>query len=260
MNATTTTNPNSFRIMNARFSSDCTGCENRVNANDEIAYRATDRKVYHVACLRNKIANAARRDTTNDAPMTQQAALSNLKVDTYHAPDNSANGRAQAEAFHAMIRGYSADIPATGRKLDDNDVTTVIEQAEAVTSTATGINDGYYTVVLEDGTHRTFRIRTQSADSDFAPSKQIIATLTGSDNTSNYTQWGFVNGATINVWKSKTDKIGNWAQLATALITGDHAAAGMRYAVESNNCYRCNRQLTDPESVATGLGPICRNK
>lgn len=35
-------------------------------------------------------------------------------------------------------------------------------------------------------------------------------------------------------------------------------AAGQLYAAEFTRCYRCNRTLTDEESRAAGLGPICR--
>ena len=39
-----------------------------------------------------------------------------------------------------------------------------------ITATRTTIHDGYFTVALDYG-HRTFRIRTQERDAQFAPNK-----------------------------------------------------------------------------------------
>lgn len=36
--------------------------------------------------------------------------------------------------------------------------------------------------------------------------------------------------------------------------------AGLRYAHEIGNCYRCGRTLTDAESRARGIGPVCVDK
>lgn len=43
-------------------------------------------------------------------------------------------------------------------------------------------------------------------------------------------------------------------------IAMDPVAAGKRYGVEIGRCCRCNRTLTDDESRAAGIGPICRDK
>lgn len=238
---------NAYRQMVARYNGTCHSCNLPVIAGNEILYRPTDRRVHHNACpiVVNRVINTA-------PAMTQAQALSNLKVNPVTSKPSNGEGRAMANEMHDLLATYSSELPATGNRVN---TPTVEEQP-----TATGISDGFYTVVLEDGTHRTFRIRTQGADETFAPGKQIIATLTGSDNESSYTQWGFINGATVNVWKSRTDKVGDWPKFAAALISGDHSAAGLAYAVESGNCYRCNRRLTTPESVALGLGKVCAGK
>lgn len=44
------------------------------------------------------------------------------------------------------------------------------------------------------------------------------------------------------------------------LISGDSASYGKAYAMRSGNCFRCNRFLTNPESIETGIGPECRKK
>jgi len=124
------------------------------------------------------------------------------------------------------------------------------------------IPDGLYTVKREDETHITFRFRTQKDDDTFAPGQQIVSTLIGQNNEGDYLQWGFVNAHTggIAVWKSRRDRVNDWPILAHALITGDWQLAGLTYAKASGNCYICNRRLTVPESIESGIGPICAEK
>ena len=125
--------------------------------------------------------------------------------------------------------------------------------------TASLVHDGYFTVA--DGKqHRTFRIHTQPQDAAFAPGKTIIAYLAGSDNTSDYINFAFVGNERIFPWKRFTTGYDHILAAARYLVQGNHEQAGKMYAQASGNCYRCNRLLTTPESVAAGLGPYCRNK
>ena len=123
----------------------------------------------------------------------------------------------------------------------------------------TGIADGFYTIV-SGNTHRTFRVRTNAPDSPFAPNKQAIAYLAGPDNTSDYINFAFVGTDRVFPWKRFSTGYDHIIAAARYLVAGDHDAAGKMYAVQSGCCYRCNRLLTTPESVAAGLGPYCRNK
>jgi len=66
--------------------------------------------------------------------------------------------------------------------------------------------NGRYTVEsTETGEHRTFWVRTQPADAEFAPGKRVVSLLTGSqnDDPSCYTNFGFVDDAGIHVFPSK---------------------------------------------------------
>jgi hypothetical protein len=126
-------------------------------------------------------------------------------------------------------------------------------QPEAVEITP-AIAQGFYTVV-RDGAHRTFRVRQQAADKSFAPGKFIISLLTGSDNTSSYTGIGFVSETGVNLWKKYAEsQMEFWLEP----LLSDQVVAGQAYALESGNCFRCNRLLTDPESIEYGIGPVCR--
>lgn len=52
---------------------------------------------------------------------------------------------------------------------------------------------------------------------------------------------------------------GQWASLI-AKVLDDPKAAAQRFASELGRCYVCGRDLTDDESRALGIGPVCRGK
>lgn len=126
------------------------------------------------------------------------------------------------------------------------------------------LKDGFYTVAfksIEYGAgHRTFKVETMAEESNFAPGKTVIYYLFGSDNTKDYRGLGFVIDGKLVLWKKY---IGDKSltvikACADMLITGGVAdKAGKMYALESGNCCRCNRTLTDPLSIARGIGPTC---
>jgi len=106
------------------------------------------------------------------------------------------------------------------------------------------------------GNHRTFRIHTQPDDAEFAPGRRIVSQLAGPDNTHDYRSFGFVrDDGTIMVWKKKRG--GNYEIYARMLEHPEiFEAKGAVYHF-STVCRRCNRTLTTPESIESGIGPIC---
>lgn len=123
--------------------------------------------------------------------------------------------------------------------------------------TAPAIADGYYTVVLPDGGHRTYRLHTQGKDKKFFPGRQILALLNGPENTTNYYQsCAFVDGQKLTVWR-KFDSSKEAITQRFAAIIGDTEAAGKLYALKSGRCWKCARLLTTPESIQNGMGPEC---
>lgn len=130
--------------------------------------------------------------------------------------------------------------------------------------------NGTYTITRrETGEHRTFRIRTQKEDADFAAGERVVSLLTGPDNTRDFDGFGFVNeaGTQINVWRSKRGEDGGkhsaFEYYAAMLV--DLANGGKRWGanydfLESRSCVRCNRKLTDPISIEMGIGPTCRGR
>ncbi len=105
------------------------------------------------------------------------------------------------------------------------------------------------------GGHRTFQIRTQADDARFAPGKRIVALLSGPDNTSDYQGFGFVENGRIKVWRKKQDTV--FVKFAHMLANPKYwEDKGLVYHFEGK-CRRCNRTLTTPESIESGIGPVC---
>jgi hypothetical protein len=51
-----------------------------------------------------------------------------------------------------------------------------------------------------------------------------------------------------------------WVQVMLKTINLDPKAAAAQHGLESGSCSVCGRDLTDPESIARGIGPICAEK
>lgn len=131
------------------------------------------------------------------------------------------------------------------------------------------IFNGRYTVKnRRSGEHRTFEIKTQAEDAKFAAGKRVLALLTGPDNTSDYTGFGFVEETGIAIWKSKRGEAGKKSTYewygemlwSLALDGGLSPFAETYELLQEGTCAVCNRVLTEPESLATGIGPVCREK
>lgn len=124
----------------------------------------------------------------------------------------------------------------------------------------------------ETGEHRTFKVRTQPDDAPFAPGQRVIALLTGSDNEVDYTGFGFVkDDGSVHVFKRKCapsmkkPTSWQWFALMLQVLVSERLADGTRgikrdaYTVlQERTCIKCNRTLTDPESIRLGIGPVCR--
>lgn len=120
------------------------------------------------------------------------------------------------------------------------------------------VADGYYTIVGPKGGHRTLHIQTVE-DGNI---KQWLSYLCGQDNTGDYKSVGFVIGSTVTLFKKYAGQYSDIVAAARFLISHVDSLDeyGRQYAIRSGKCYRCNRMLTTPESVAQGLGPVCAGK
>lgn len=118
---------------------------------------------------------------------------------------------------------------------------------------------GTYTLVYAEGTYFTFRVREVKTGK--LAGKTVVEHLTGPNNSLDFEPFAFLNPDTINVWKryERGDMV-NRAREIEAIARDDKAgleAAGLRYAMLSSRCRRCNKVLTVPASVASGFGPDC---
>jgi hypothetical protein len=129
------------------------------------------------------------------------------------------------------------------------------------------INLGYFTIVnRESGEHRTFRVRKQASEAAFAPNTQIVGLLVGGNNEGDYKQFGFINRYGVHVWGRLARQSKVWKQYGKALFSfltlGDESPYIEKgyTLMASNRCFVCGRTLTTPESVQSGIGPVCAER
>ena len=132
--------------------------------------------------------------------------------------------------------------------------------------TATGIDfdnsvlsGGYFTVTDSQG-HRTFRV---SPNQKWCDGKTVISALTGPNNEWSYTGIGFVHGNGVKLW-AKFASDSRMANLVERLVADAEGAKQLtldmaaQHVLTSKNCFACGKLLTDPTSIAMGIGPVCR--
>lgn len=144
----------------------------------------------------------------------------------------------------------------------------------ALGSTPPRMHNGVWTIASPGGeSWRTVRIRTQPATARFKPGFRLASVLAGPDNSEggNWTAVGLCDDSGFSVFKRHRG--GDWERLMRALWAlavepreGDpewHAATrtklvalGWTVLVEGR-CVVCNRRLTTPESITSGIGPVC---
>ena len=123
--------------------------------------------------------------------------------------------------------------------------------------------------IEHDGNHRTFMIRTiQEGESIGRPGDRIVSLLSGAEreNPRNWTSFGFVlKGGVVTVFHKKRGqeeggryKKSPFEYYANMLMhPANWETRGYRYLLLVF-CNRCNKPLTVPESIRSGLGPYCR--
>lgn len=120
-----------------------------------------------------------------------------------------------------------------------------------------------FTVSNPEGQHYTYKV-VLSKGKDGYPPTHFIHALTGPDNSKSYTYMGMVMPDGVRLTRASkytTDsliyKVANWAVRLT--ISGKQPPAG--YDIQhAGTCGKCGRKLTTPESIRTGLGPVCAGR
>ncbi len=116
-----------------------------------------------------------------------------------------------------------------------------------------------FTIANPDGKRYTFKVKYSKKI------KQYFAyILTGPSNTSDYTYLGMLfDDHIVPTKKSKYSvlslpiKVINYA---IDIANGDKQLLPGYFLEHNSHCGRCGRELTTPESIKTGLGPVCRGK
>lgn len=124
----------------------------------------------------------------------------------------------------------------------------------------THVPQGTYTVVFPDEGRITLRFRAPKNGK--WKDKQLVEYLYGPDNTSHYRRCANETTDGYRIWNQfKEDgRIAEGIKFLAGAKDSDRAEAGLTYAMESSNCYRCGRKLTVPVSIHRGLGPECARK
>lgn len=120
------------------------------------------------------------------------------------------------------------------------------------------VPNGIYTI-SRNGEWHTFKIRTQKSDARFKPGERIIYALTGPRNSTDYTGIGTIDEEGVHLWRrwDLTPK-GEMARLFWRRVAeGRHPEWTVDQA---RTCICCNRLLTTPESIQSGIGPECAGR
>lgn len=136
-----------------------------------------------------------------------------------------------------------------------------------ITSDFIYAGNAIFTVSNPTGEHYTYRV-TKPDNQDVNKPIWFVSFLSGPDNTSDYSYLGLLSRKDDGSWSffatkaskakpdSKVFKVAGWA--LTIVLEEQPLPTGYKIQ-HAGRCGRCGRPLTDPESIATGLGPICRD-
>lgn len=112
------------------------------------------------------------------------------------------------------------------------------------------------------GTHRTFMARTvQEGESFGEPGKRLLCMLTGPDRSDpdNWKNIGFIHPWGIYIFKNLY--VDSFYRTVADMLTNPTAwePKGVEFLMMTF-CRRCNKPLTVPTSIKSGLGPICEGR
>lgn len=100
------------------------------------------------------------------------------------------------------------------------------------------------------GNHRTFKIHTVKKGA--LKGKRIISMLIGPNNEEDYLGIAFVDDSGIHVWNKHKNSL--YEKTVKCLLKIE--AMGL-VAQFSGKCRVCNRKLTRPSSISSGIGEKC---
>lgn len=119
----------------------------------------------------------------------------------------------------------------------------------------TATHNGIITIFnRKTGGHRTFKIATIKNGN--LKGKRVVSLLIGPDNTSDYLGLGFVhNDGVVRAWNKHKGTV--YEKTLEVLNHLDKLNVEVMF---EGKCRICNRVLTNPKSLAIGIGSECLNK
>jgi hypothetical protein len=127
--------------------------------------------------------------------------------------------------------------------------------AQAAPAAAIEVPLGTFTVVALDGSRTTIKL----AEAKAKDGRIFASYLMGADNDVDFQWFSTLRDGRPSGSPAKFP-VQYRALQAILSPTADLAAMGLAYSLQSSNCWRCNRTLTVPASIHSGLGPDCAAK
>ncbi len=136
-----------------------------------------------------------------------------------------------------------------------------------ITSTFVLAGNSTFTIKSPDGTHRTYKVERVEGNDRFPKPAYFVKTLTGPDNTNDYTYLGKLDdftGQVVTTAKSKSWEGTMRLRLLNRVLLRVWGNEGKLITdagydvMHAGTCGRCGRKLTTPDSLETGIGPECR--
>lgn len=120
------------------------------------------------------------------------------------------------------------------------------------------------------GQHFTYQVsRAKDNGKEGTPLTWFVGLLTGPDNGADYTYIGIIrargNGdvpkfrTTAKTQNPESPSVRGFHWF-TRQVFEDGSQLDQVECWHAGRCGRCKRLLTDPESIKTGIGPVCRSK
>ena len=118
----------------------------------------------------------------------------------------------------------------------------------------------------QSGEHRTYKIRKPEPTAQYPNPAWFLKQMTGNDNVNHYSYIGMIdsqNGTVRLTRASKFAEDSNTVKAARWVVSRIILGLQIPDQIDihhSGHCGCCGKTLTEPESLTTGLGPICRKR